>query len=191
VDPPLADVVSFSERARALRGETAAEGAGGAATSDDGGRSTAAEPADLAREAIFRRFGQLVDGGPEAAIRSVDDELAVLVYDSATDPEPVAGIRGDATGTTRQLTFRGPRLALEVQLEGATRELTCQVVPPQPVALEVRHAAGTLQLGVDDFGTFHASRLPEGAVSLRCVPLTGDAGPTATSWITVSDRQSG
>ena len=185
VDPPLADVVSFAERARALRGESPAAQGAGTASSDDEAPPVLAEPADLAREAMFRRFGQLARSGP--GIRSVDDELAVLVYDSQTDPEPLVGIRGDAIGTTRQLTFRGPHLVIEVQLEGSARELTCQVVPPQPVSLEVRHSAGSLHLGVDDFGTFHAPRLPAGAVSLRCVPLTGDAGPTATSWITVSD----
>ncbi|HXY43014.1 MAG TPA: hypothetical protein VEH29_02400 [Acidimicrobiales bacterium] len=187
MDPPLADVVSFSERARALRGEGVTEGGAGPAAAD-GQEPVASEPADLAREAIFHRLGQLVQPGPDAGVRSVDDELAVLVYDSATDPAPLLGIRGDPTATTRQLTFRSPHLVLEVQLEGAVRELTCQVVPPQRASLEVRHRGGALQLGVDDFGTFHAPELPEGAVSLRCVPLAGDTGPIATSWIAGSDH---
>jgi hypothetical protein len=182
VDPPLADVVSFAERVRAMRGQPAEEAAA------DGGPEDGAEPADLAREAMFRRFGHLVG---DSRTLSVDDELAVLVYDSAADLDPLVGIRGDVAGTTRQLTFQGPRLTIEVQLEGSARELICQVVPPQPIALEVCHAAGSIDLGVDDFGTFHVPRLPEGAISIRCVPVAGDAGPTATSWITVSDRPFG
>jgi hypothetical protein len=201
VDPPLADVVSFAERARARRGEGVAQEADAEAVVDepkDGIMVPASEKADapvgvtgsadLAREAMFRRFGQLARNGSETHLRSIDDELAVLVYDSATELEPLVGVRGHFADATRQLTFQGPELVIEVQLAGRGRELTCQVVPPQPVSLEVRHGTGTVPLGTDDFGTFHVPELPSGAVSLRCVPLTGEAGPTSTSWITVSDR---
>lgn len=112
----------------------------------------------------------------------------MLVYDSAEEPEPLAGIRGGVAASTRQLTFASPSLVIEVQLENPGRELTCQVVPPQPAAMEVRHRAGSLDLGSDDFGTFHVEGLPQGAISLRCVPLSGALDPTSTSWISVSDR---
>lgn len=181
-DPPIAEVVSFADRARALEG-------GG--TSEERGDASAPEPADLALEAMYSRLGQLARGGPGPAARSVDDELAVLVYDSATESEPLAGIRGDVAGMTRQLTFSGPGLVIEVQLEGPNRELTCQLVPSQPASLEVRHSEGSADLGDDAFGTFHTPGLPCGAISLRCVPLTGDSGPISTSWITVSDRPIG
>jgi hypothetical protein len=142
------------------------------------------EPADLARQAMFRRLGQLAGRG--SAMCSVDDEPAVLVYDSATASEPLAGVRSGAqSGSSRQLTFQGPDLLIEVELDGSGREMTCQVVPPQPASLEVRHQGGTIELGADDFGTFHVRELPGGPISLLCLPLAADAGPTATSWITV------
>jgi hypothetical protein len=145
------------------------------------------EPADLARQAMFRRLAQLTrKGSVTGAIRSVDDELAVLVYDSATAPEPLAGVRGGAQlGGTRQLTFQGSDLLIEVELYGSGREMTCQLVPPQPASLEVRHQGGTIDLGTDDCGTFHLRELPGSTISLRCLPRSLEGRPTATSWISV------
>jgi hypothetical protein len=191
MDPPLADVVSFAEKAisrgeRSLSGSD--EGAPGGDDADSAaGDDVSVEAVDLARQAMFRRFGQLARRGPAVgAMRSVDDELAVLVYDSATAPEASAAVRGGAQpGGTRQLTFQGPELLIEVELDGPAREMTCQVVPPQPASLEVRHQGGTIELGVDDFGTFHVAELPGSTISLRCRPLRSGAEPTATSWITV------
>jgi hypothetical protein len=147
----------------------------------------AAEPADLARQAMFYRLGQLTRrSASSGSLRSVDDELAVLVYDSSTAAEPLAGVRGNAEpGCSRQLTFQGPDLLIEVEVDGSGREMTCQIVPPQRVSLEVRHNGGTVDLGVDDFGTFHVPELPGSTFSLRCLPLTSEAEPTVTSWITV------
>lgn len=180
MDPPLADIVSFEERARARRA--------GGTPKDASEPAEAMQPAHLAREAMFHRFDQLAKRTADGRFGSIDDELAVLVYDSRTELEPLAGIRGSLDANHRQLTFQGPQLAIEVELDGPGRELTCQVVPPQPVSLELRHEGGRLDLGVDDFGTFYVPGLPAGAVSLRCVPLSGAVRPVATSWITVADR---
>lgn len=181
--------MSFAERARTRRGQRddVASGAGAAGGGSTGVGDSSDEPANLAREAMFRRFGQLMPAGSSPRVASPDDELAVLAYDSMTEPEPLVGVRGDTAGSTRQLTFRGPSLTLEVQLEGPARELTCQVVPPQAASLEVRHGSGSLELGADEFGTFYAASLPEGAVSLRCVPFDSDLAATATSWFSISD----
>ena len=186
MDRPIADVVSFADWL-AERSAGVAPGAAsppGAAT-DVAGEAGDREPADLARGAMFRRFAQLASAGQP--IGSVDDELAILVYDSASDPDRLAGVRGvrGGDGATRQLTFQGPELTIEVEVDGARRELVCQVVPPQPVSLEVRHRSGSLDLGRDDYGTFHVPELPGETISLRCVPLTGDGEATATSWVTV------
>jgi hypothetical protein len=136
---------------------------------------------------MFHRFDQLAKRGSDGGFGSIDDELAVLVNDSTTEPEPLAGVRGGGQGP-RQLTFQGPQLAIEVELDSPGSELTCQVVPPQPAALEVRYEGGSLDAGVDEFGTFYVPGLPGGALSLRCVPLSGAGRPAATSWITVADR---
>jgi hypothetical protein len=190
VDPPLADVVSFAERAL-LRGKRASAAPEAAIEPAPAGRGesgdAAVEPADLTRRAMFHRLGQLAGNrGASGVLRSVDDDLAVLVYDSSTAPEPLAGVRGSAQpGGSRQLSFQGPDLVIEVEVDGLGQEMTCQVVPPQPVSLEVRHPGGTIDLGVDDFGTFYVPELPGRTISLRCIPLTSDGDATVTSWITV------
>lgn len=152
---------------------------------------------ELTREATYRRLSELtrrVDGVPaEVAAsagdayrwRSVDDELAMLVFDSAREDAPLEAARW-LPGATRQLTFQAPDVILEVELTtAAPRELTCQVVPPQPAVLEVRHRGGTIEAEPDEYGTFHLCPLPRGPVSLRCRPLSGDAGPVATSWVSL------
>jgi hypothetical protein len=188
MDPPLADVVSFAEKARMRRQRGLPDAANEvepwlAGAGDD--ISTA--PADLARQAMFRRLDQLTGrAAASGGMRSVDDELAVLVYDSSTEPEPLAGVRGGAQpGGPRQLTFQAADLLIEVELDVSGREMTCQVVPPQPASLEVRHVGGTLELGVDEFGTFYVPELPGSPISLWCMPLTAEGEPTVTSWITV------
>jgi hypothetical protein len=140
-------------------------------------------PADVvsfAREAMFRRFRQLIGGEVPPG-----EAVALLVYDSAVDPESRAGIRG--ARVARHLTFEAPGLVLEVQVEGPEHELTCQVVPPQPASLEILHEGGVLDLGHDDCGVFYAPSLPVDAFSLRLLPISPDP-PTVTSWISVFER---
>ena len=117
------------------------------------------------------------------AWRPVDDDLAVLVYDSSLDPELLASVRSSST-SHRQLTFQARRLLLELDvLEGDRLQVTCQVVPAQRATLTIRHRSGHLDLGEDRHGLFHVPRLPDGPVSLRCVPLAAGAEPIATSWL--------
>jgi hypothetical protein len=155
-----------------------------------------AESNDLAREATFKRLAELVrsaDPVPSEVVaaakesftwRSIDEELAELVYDSTFDGDLLAGVRAGGT-VGRQLTFEAPGLVLEVEvLDGPDRELTCQIVPPQPATLELRHRNGSICLERDDFGMFHMTEVPVGPVSLRCVPLEDGHDPASTSWVT-------
>jgi hypothetical protein len=152
----------------------------------------------LTREATFRRLadlarhrdpvpGEVVDAvtalaGQLPPWRSVDDELAALVYDSELDLQSVAGVRA-GRGSRRRLRFEAPELALEVEVSPSRpRQLVCQVMPPQPAALEVLTADGRLPEEIDDLGSFHVPRLAPGPVSLRCRPLAERGGPVATSW---------
>jgi len=177
VDRPIADVVSFADR-------LAERSAASARDEEVTAEAIEGEPADLAREAMLRRLSQLAGAGQ--AVGSVDDELAVLVYDSVNDLGSLAGVRGGGQpdGEARQLTFRGPDLTIEVESDAARRELVCQVVPPQPVSLELCHQHGSLDLGRDEFGTFYVPEIPSRTIRIRCVPLSGGA-PTATSWVTL------
>ncbi len=150
----------------------------------------------LTREATLRRLASLargVDPAPTCVSsealaayewRSVDDELAALVYDSDRDEDALAGIRSG--GGSRHLTFEAPALLLEVEVTlGRRREIVCQVVPSQPARLEVRHERGTLPPESDSHGTFHVTSVPPGPVSIRCQPLAEGADAVATSWIRI------
>ncbi len=158
---------------------------------------------ELTREATFRRLAELArrtdPPPPEVARtamstpddvakvtrwRSVDDELASLVYDSEQDLELYENVR--SLSSSRRLTFEASELMLEVEVTlGRPRELACQVVPPQPAVLEVRTATGSRACETDGFGTFHVSSLPPGPVSLRCSPLNEGGEPVATSWFRI------
>jgi hypothetical protein len=155
-----------------------------------------ADIANLTREAMFRRLERI--SGSANAMGSVDDELAVLVFDSDSDsdshseanfPRPVPATHAAAAvrsgeSATRQLTFESHDLALEAEIDKATRELTIQVIPPQPASLDIRHAEGTIDLGRDEYGFFHTT-VPLGSVSLRCRPAAGAdvEQAIATSWL--------
>ncbi len=115
--------------------------------------------------------------------RPVDDDLAVLVYDSRLDPELLSSVRSSGSGH-RQLTFESRELLLELDLvERASLQVVCQIVPAQRARLMIRHRSGSLDLGEDTHGLFHVPRLPDGPVSLRCVPLAEGVAPVATSWL--------
>jgi hypothetical protein len=148
---------------------------------------------DIRRAAMVRRLATLTrdhQAPPEVVkaakatfnLRSIDDELATLVYDSVVDPGLLSGVRSKGE-STRQLTFEGESLAIEVEIASSPRSLTCQLVPAQPAELEIRHQLGTIPLGSDAYGTFHVRHLPEGPVSLRCVPLAMAPGGVSTSWV--------
>lgn len=123
-------------------------------------------------------------GGLSAVeLRSVDDEPASLVYDSSLDVGLLASVRSGAA-TTRQMTFQGRDLLLELEVSGPGH-LVGQVVPPQPAVVELRHRGGTTKVEADLLGCFELPHVPDGPVSLRCRPSDTHVQPVATSWITL------
>lgn len=118
------------------------------------------------------------------ALRSIEAELAELVYDSWLDDRALAGVR--TSSGPRRLTFDAPELTLEVQVDvadGRTCQLVGQVVPPRPGIVEVRHAERSLSVSVDRLGRFSVERLPPGHISLRC--RAEGAPPVDTAWVVV------
>ena len=112
------------------------------------------------------------------AWRTVDDELAALVYDSA-DQLVLAGVR--SRGAARQLTFERAGITIEVEVGGAGHpSLVGQIVPPQGGHLEVRHLDGSVHVDVDKMGRFDVSPAPKGLVCLRFTSETGRR--LATDW---------
>ncbi|MGH9149081.1 MAG: hypothetical protein ACRD0D_02970 [Acidimicrobiales bacterium] len=113
--------------------------------------------------------------------RTVDAELAALVYDSALDDERLMALRGPAG---RQLTFEAGGLVVEVQVEGPDRQLVGQLVPPQRAEVEIRSPRSSVTVTSDDLGRFRSARLPAGPFSLRC-RLAANRPPTETEWVVV------
>lgn len=150
------------------------------------------EGGETAREATLDRLRSLSspsDPEPSQAglsadegLRSVDDELARLVYDSAFDAELLQTVRA-GEGSARQLTFAARGVCLE--LEVLAGHLVGQLVPPQPAMVELRHRRGTTEVETDELGCFHIPVMPKGPVSFRFLPAAASAQSVATSWITL------
>lgn len=134
-------------------------------------------PPDLLGELARAAFGW----------RSIDAQLAELTYDSAVDESLAQAVRGPAR-TTRLLTFdaAGITVEVEVTVQGEQRRLMGQIVPMQPMVVEIRHSGGVTPAESDELGRFAADGLPWGPVSLRCHVAAGDeARVVHTDWATI------
>ncbi|MFA9431096.1 hypothetical protein [Egicoccus sp. AB-alg2] len=149
------------------------------------------EAADEALLAELRRVARSLDPVPADAVLAarsalahlrLDAELAELVHDSETAPEPV-GVRGQ--GTSRQLSFQAGivEIDLEILVEGERRRLVGQCVPATALEITVRQPQGERSTVTDDLGRF-VVEVPPGPVSLRCAwPHTEQVIETA--WVRV------
>lgn len=95
--------------------------------------------------------------------RTIDEELASLVFDSAA--EELAGVR--SVDTARQLTFstRGVEIELVV-LSETTRRIVGQLVPPRTAEIVLHHESGERRSRSDDLGRFTIDAVPVGSVRL-------------------------
>lgn len=107
------------------------------------------------------------------ALRTLDDELADLLFDSLLD-EALVGIRGSAS---RQLTFgvRDMTIDLDVDDDG----LVGQVSPSGPTVVELEMLDGSVTGEVDDLGRFFLAR-PTGPFRLR---VGVDGHQVTTEWV--------
>ncbi|MDH3499420.1 MAG: hypothetical protein OEM97_04810 [Acidimicrobiia bacterium] len=111
--------------------------------------------------------------------RTIDAELAELVFDSADDQ--LTGVR--STGGARQMTFRAPGLEIEVVVmaEGA-RRLVGQLVPPQAAEIELLYQGEVRSASSDSLGRFTFLDVPVGPVSIRCMV---EGTTVQTDWMIV------
>jgi hypothetical protein len=116
--------------------------------------------------------------------RTIDAELAGLVYDSALDAERLTAVRSQ--DTVRLLTFETAELAIELEVTAAaeSRRILGQLVPPGPGFVELRHGGGLLELEADDLGRFDAEAVEPGPVSLRC-RREREGAVVETEWVTI------
>ena|SRR5687767_12010405 len=113
--------------------------------------------------------------------RTIDAELAALVYDSAVDDSALAGVR--STEAERLLTFEGEDITVEaaVTVVGDRRRIVAQLVPPQAATVEVRHGGDSSEVAADEVGRFSVDDVASGPVGFR-VTLS-DGRIVETAWV--------
>ncbi|MFD0318604.1 hypothetical protein [Streptomyces flavalbus] len=110
-------------------------------------------------------------------LHDLDARLAELTFDSLIDAIPVRGV----TDPPRMLTFRTGELTVDVEV--TSEGLMGQVLPPQPVRIEVlggARVAAPPALTADDMGRFTSDTPPAGPFALR-LRTGGDV--VVTEWL--------
>jgi hypothetical protein len=110
--------------------------------------------------------------------RTIDTELAELVFDSAHEE---SGVR--ATDMNRQITFQAPGVEIEVMLiENGTRRLIGQLVPPSAKRVELVGTDRVFTTETDRLGRFTFDDVAPGPV--RLLVLEDDGAPLVqTEWV--------
>jgi hypothetical protein len=112
------------------------------------------------------------------AWRTIDAELAALVYDSDREP---ALTRNQTTADLRALTFASANITIELELTGTG--LIGQLVPPSTAEISVQTAAGEKEpVTTDELGCFTIRVIPQEPFRLRC--RVGETIDVLTTWIT-------
>ncbi len=152
------------------------------------------EPDDTELEEELRRVAALLNPVPgvllQAAVeaftwRTVDEDLAELVFDSLVDHQ-AALVRGSQD--RRLLSFHTGDVSIEIEVTrtGRSRALIGQLGPPQPASVEIRHRTGLVTLESDALGRFSAGSLRAGPISLRCRSGPVADGPAVvTDWVSI------
>ncbi len=109
--------------------------------------------------------------------RTIDQELAELVFDSATE---LSGVRSE--DTARQLTFRAPGAEIEVMVvDPTTRRIVGQLVPPQEATVRLTGGGRQQEPTTDHLGRFSFDDVPPGPV--RLTVQSADGSTVATEWM--------
>lgn len=109
--------------------------------------------------------------------RTVDVELAELLYDSAVDPDPVL-VRD--TAVARLFAFAGGELSVDVELQGD--QLVGALSPPRECAIELQQPPTIRRAHSDEAGMFRLSDVQHGPTRL-VVRDTDGAEVVATAWV--------
>jgi len=118
--------------------------------------------------------------------RTIDAELAELVFDSLVDHDEVSLVRGPAE--RRLLSFQAGQLSidLEVTSTASGRGLVGQLVPARQASVEIRAGDSAIFVEADELGRFRAGPVPPGPMSLRCSPAAAEPGPAVvTDWVPI------
>lgn len=158
-------------------------------TSDDTERSASADAA-VSRDALAALLAEalrVADPVPDRVLaaargavawRTIDEELAALVFDSATEP---TGVR-DPNGA-RQLTFRARGVEIEIMVvDSAERRLVGQLVPAAEATVRLDSTDGSHQQQSDRYGRFSFERVTTGPVRFSVVGTDGRRD-VLTDWV--------
>lgn len=117
---------------------------------------------------------EVVAAGKAAYLaRNLDQELAELLYDSATDAELVL-TRGAAV---RSMSFATEQLSVELEVDEHLGRIMGQLVPPQVAEIDIELdglVVGSTQ--TDDLGRFRLDVPGSGVVTIVCRPNGDDGG---------------
>jgi hypothetical protein len=120
------------------------------------------------------------------AWRTIDAELAALVYDSAVDAGDLVLVRGPEA--PRFLTFEAPGITVEVEVSADSGGLLFDghLTPPRHAVVEIQHREGTLSAETDRRGRFRIDRVASGPMRMVCRPAEQpEAWVVETDWITL------
>lgn len=110
--------------------------------------------------------------------RTIDEELATLVFDSASE---LTGVRSE--DTARQLTFRAPGMEIEVMVvDEATRRVVGQLVPPGAFTISLLVGDAEVSQSTDRLGRFSFDDVAPGPVRLVVSDPEGTVVVT-TEWV--------
>ncbi|MGH3912132.1 MAG: hypothetical protein ACRDTC_01770 [Pseudonocardiaceae bacterium] len=130
----------------------------------------------------LRRAGPITDDDLVQATgaftwRTVDEELAALVFDSSIHER--AQVRGETVTGGRTLIFEGDTVSVEV--DATPDVLLGRVVPPGRADISLITCHGTAdETTTDDMGSFVLPTAPSGPMRLRCRTTTTRL---VTDWI--------
>lgn len=141
---------------------------------------------DTAMLGLLRQALEVADPVPRHVVaaargaiawRTVEEDLASLVFDSSTE---LTGVRD--LSSARQLTFRSRGVEIEIMLvEAAQRRLVGQLVPAQSATVRLEGTDEHFEQTSDQFGRFSFDRVHTGPVRLS---VAGGSGATVTTdWV--------
>lgn len=110
--------------------------------------------------------------------RTIDAELAELVFDSAAE---LTGVRGE--DQARQVTFQAPGVEIEVMvIDGSTRRIVGQLVPPAEMRIELSGGDRVASTRSDHLGRFGFDEVQPGPVRISVLG-DGDEPAVHTEWL--------
>ena len=118
--------------------------------------------------------------------RTIDAELAELVFDSLADQDEMSLVRGPPQRRLLSFEAGGQTIDLEVTSTSSSRGLVGQLIPARQASVEIRVGASAIAVDADELGRFRADAVPAGPMSLRCSAAPAEPGTAVvTDWVSI------